>query len=144
MKRIVCTLLAVAIATAVSAPASAKIKPGAKPAAKAAAATEAPAATPAATAPAATAPAASTKPEKAEKPKIQMAILLDTSNSMDGLIGQARAQLWKIVNEFAKAKKGGVQPDLEVALYEYGNNGLDAKTHWIRMVSPFTDDLDKV
>jgi hypothetical protein len=98
--------------------------------------------------PADTTPAA--KPAKpadtslAEKPKIQMAILLDTSNSMDGLIGQARSQLWKIVNEFAKAKKGGVQPDLEVALYEYGNNGLDAKTHWIRMVAPFTDDLDKV
>src|SRR5438445_12934660 len=63
---------------------------------------------------------------------------------MDGLIGQARTQLWKIVNEFAKAKKGGVQHDLEVALYEYGNNGLDAKPHWIRMDVPFTDDLDKV
>ena len=27
---------------------------------------------------------------------IQMAILLDTSGSMDGLIGQAKTQLWKI------------------------------------------------
>ena len=32
---------------------------------------------------------------------IQMAILLDTSGSMDGLIEQAKAQLWKIVNELA-------------------------------------------
>ena len=27
---------------------------------------------------------------------VQMAILLDTSNSMDGLIEQAKSQLWKI------------------------------------------------
>jgi hypothetical protein len=79
-----------------------------------------------------------------EKPKIQMAILLDTSNSMDGLINQARTQLWKIVNEFAKAKKGGEQPELEVALFEYGNNSIDAGANYVRQVVPFTDDLDKV
>jgi len=38
---------------------------------------------------------------------IQMAILLDTSNSMDGLIDQAKSQLWKIVNELALSKKNG-------------------------------------
>ncbi|RPI65426.1 MAG: hypothetical protein EHM44_00590, partial [Ignavibacteriales bacterium] len=32
---------------------------------------------------------------------IQLALLLDTSNSMDGLIDQAKSQLWKIVNELA-------------------------------------------
>ena len=31
---------------------------------------------------------------------IQMAILLDTSGSMSGLIDQAKTQLWSIVNEF--------------------------------------------
>ena len=35
---------------------------------------------------------------------IALAILLDTSNSMDGLIEQAKSQLWKICNEFIKAK----------------------------------------
>lgn len=84
---------------------------------------------------------------EAAKPaqRIQMAILLDTSNSMDGLINQARGQIWKIVNEFATAKSaGGTLPDFEVALFEYGNNSLDAGGNYIRMVSPFTDDLDKV
>ncbi len=33
-----------------------------------------------------------------KKPVIQVAILLDTSNSMDGLIDQARKQLWRVVN----------------------------------------------
>ena len=32
----------------------------------------------------------------AQVPKIQVAILLDVSGSMDGLIAQAKAQIWKI------------------------------------------------
>src|SRR5205807_1438924 len=65
-------------------------------------------------------------------------------NSMDGLIDQARTQLWRIVNEFAAAKKRGVTPDLYVALYEYGNNGLPAERGYIRRVLPFTTDLDRL
>ena len=38
------------------------------------------------------------------KPFIKVALLLDTSNSMDGLIDQAKAQLWDIVNELSYAK----------------------------------------
>ena len=34
-------------------------------------------------------------------PKVEMAILLDTSGSMEGLIEQAKSQLWQIVNELA-------------------------------------------
>jgi hypothetical protein len=36
--------------------------------------------------------------------RIQIAILLDTSSSMDGLIDQAKTQLWKVVNTFIEAK----------------------------------------
>ncbi|MDA7979923.1 MAG: VWA domain-containing protein [Pirellulales bacterium] len=80
-----------------------------------------------------------------ESKRIQMAVLLDTSNSMDGLINQARGQIWKIVNEFAIAKgPNGQLPNFEVALFEYGNNSLDAEGGHLRMVTPFTDDLDKV
>jgi hypothetical protein len=78
------------------------------------------------------------------KPIVQMAILLDTSNSMDGLIGQAKTELWSIVNEFIFARRGGMQPDLQVALYEYGNVGLSQKDGYIRQVVPFTADLDKI
>lgn len=80
----------------------------------------------------------------ARKPLIQLAILLDTSNSMDGLIAQAKTQLWKIVNEFISAKRGGQSPELHVALYEYGNNSISAGEGHIRMVLPLTTDLDKV
>ena len=57
--------------------------------------------------------------------RIQLAILLDTSNSMDGLIGQAKSTLWNVVNELARSRRGGKIPVLEVALFEYGNDGLD-------------------
>jgi hypothetical protein len=77
-------------------------------------------------------------------PKIQVALLLDTSNSMDGLIDQARTQLWKIVSEFTALRLGGKVPKLEVALYEYGNDGLPAQEGFIRLVVPLTGDLDKV
>jgi hypothetical protein len=76
--------------------------------------------------------------------RIQLAILLDTSNSMDGLIGQAKAQLWKVVNELARSKRHGVHPSLEVALFEYGNDGLESSDGYIRMVSNLTTDLDKI
>jgi len=82
--------------------------------------------------------------KEADAPRIQMAILLDTSGSMTGLINQARTQLWKIVNEFALAKQNGKTPHLEVALYEYGKSSLPAKEGYMRMIVPLTDDLDKV
>lgn len=80
----------------------------------------------------------------AEKPIVQVALLLDTSGSMSGLIDQAKGRLWKVVNEFALANRGGARPDLRVALYEYGNDRLSPENYWIRQIVPFTNDLDKV
>ncbi len=78
------------------------------------------------------------------EPLVQMAILLDTSNSMDGLIDQARTQIWKIVNTLANGSREGKRPRLEVALYEYGNSNLSASDHFVRRVLHFTTSLDKV
>ena len=78
------------------------------------------------------------------EPLMQVALLLDTSNSMDGLINQARSQLWAIVNELAAKKKEGCVPRLEVALFEYGNNRLPATENYIRQVVPLTADLDRL
>lgn len=74
--------------------------------------------------------------------KIQIALLLDTSNSMDGLIEQAKGKLWSIVNEFARYSRDETPPSLEIALFEYGNDGLDKYEDWIRQITPFTTDLD--
>jgi hypothetical protein len=78
------------------------------------------------------------------RPRIQLAILLDTSNSMDGLIDQTRNQLWQIVNEFTTARKGGLVPILEIALYEYGNDDLSIRSGYVRKLIGFTRELDAV
>ncbi len=88
--------------------------------------------------------AENTVPGRVETPRIQVAILLDTSNSMDGLIDQTRNQLWQIVNEFSTARKDGVTPILEIALFEYGNDNLSANTGYIRRLNGFTRELDQV
>ncbi|CAM1342271.1 vWA domain-containing protein [Tenacibaculum aestuarii] len=82
------------------------------------------------------------KPTK--KQTVKVALLLDTSNSMDGLINQAKAQLWEIVNELSYAKCNGITPNLEIALYEYGNSNLSSREGYIRQVLQFTSDLDEI
>ncbi len=78
------------------------------------------------------------------KAKIQMAILLDSSNSMDGLIDQTRTQLWQIVNYLTKVTKDGEVPELEVALYHYGNDNLPSSEGFVRLLTGFTPELDLV
>ncbi len=85
-----------------------------------------------------------------DKHTVKIALLLDTSNSMDGLIHQAKAQLWDIVNQFTYAKCGThnhlkrTVPKLEIALYEYGNDNLSSKEGYIRQVIGFSSDLDEI
>ena len=83
-------------------------------------------------------------PFTGQRPSVDVAILLDTSNSMDGLIDQAKSQLWNMVQEFSKAKKRGQTPLLRVSVFEYGNSGLPASEGYIRQVVQLTDDLDPV
>lgn len=75
---------------------------------------------------------------------IKVALLLDTSNSMDGLIDQAKAQLWEIVNELSYARCENERPNLQIALYEYGNDGLNPEKGYIRQVLSFSEDLDEI
>jgi hypothetical protein len=80
--------------------------------------------------------------QEAKKAKVvQVAICLDTSSSMDGLIDSAKRRLWDVVNELARAKPA---PDLQVAVYSYGNNAYDPKTGWVRREIELTSDLDRV
>lgn len=83
-------------------------------------------------------------PFTGDRPAVDVAVLLDTSNSMDGLINQAKTQLWKIVQQFADAEKAGKTPLLRVSVFEYGNTKLPASEGYIRQVVQLTDDLDKV
>jgi hypothetical protein len=80
----------------------------------------------------------------AEDNRIQLAILLDVSGSMSGLIEQAKTQLWRVVNELAYARRGTYQPELEIALYSYGNNQGARGIPYITQLTPFTSDLDLI
>lgn len=83
--------------------------------------------------------------EKEPNNTVKIALLLDTSNSMDGLINQAKAQLWDIVNEFTHAKCGNEKrPKLQIALYQYGNDNLSSREGYIQQVLNFSSDLDEI
>ena len=82
------------------------------------------------------------KTNKPVQPKIQVAILLDVSGSMDGLIEQAKAQLWNMVSVMGKAKCNGIAPKIEIALYEYGRSTNSPAAGYVKQISGFTGDLD--
>jgi len=74
---------------------------------------------------------------------IKIALLLDTSGSMDGLLEQAKSQLWTIVNELAFAKKDNVNAKLEIALYRYGSGG-GSQAGYVQNILPLSSDLDEL
>ncbi|HEY6502668.1 MAG TPA: hypothetical protein VIZ28_01720 [Chitinophagaceae bacterium] len=77
-------------------------------------------------------------------PRIQAAILLDVSGSMNGLIEQAKSQLWNMVNVLDKVKCENGNPKIEIALYEYGRDGNDPASGYVKQISGFTGDLNKL
>jgi hypothetical protein len=84
-------------------------------------------------------------PKNSKKTKIKLALILDTSNSMDGLIDQAKNQLWKIVMELAKTKdKNNEDPSIDLALYQYGNDNLSLRNGYVELVQKFTGELDEI
>ncbi len=81
---------------------------------------------------------------KSKQSKIQAAILLDVSNSMDGLIDQAKAQLWNMVSVMGKATCDGITPQIEIALYEYGRPANGPENGYVKQISLFSTDLDQL
>ncbi len=72
---------------------------------------------------------------------IDLAICLDTSGSMRGLLDSARQSIWAIANDLALAKP---MPNLRIALLTFGNDGHQAENGWVRVDTGFTQDLDLV
>ena len=88
----------------------------------------------------AAAPHAPRHPERVAPKTIDLAICLDTSGSMQGLIDAARQKLWSLVSELAMAKP---TPSLRVALLTFGSPGSDDPGHVV-LRTDFTQDLDLV
>lgn len=81
--------------------------------------------------------------KSANATKIQVAILLDVSGSMDGLIEQAKSRLWNIVNTLTTLKYRGESPQIEIALYAYGT-GNRYEGDYMYQITPLTTDLDLI
>ena len=81
-------------------------------------------------------------PASHDGPVVQLALLLDTSNSMDGLIDQARAELWTVVNRLQGLRHAAGDVQLHIALYQYGNDRLAPTDGYVQLRAPFTTDLD--
>jgi hypothetical protein len=77
-------------------------------------------------------------------PKIQVAILLDVSGSMSGLIEQAKAQLWNMVSVMGRTKCENGNPRIEIALYIYGQGEKGMGGDYIKQVTAFSSDLDQL
>ncbi len=76
-----------------------------------------------------------------ERRHVDLAICLDTSGSMRGLLDSARQSIWAIVNDLALAKPA---PRLRIALLTFGNDGHSKANGWVRVDTGFTGDLDLV
>ena len=72
---------------------------------------------------------------------IDLAICLDTSGSMGGLIESAKQRLWALVNDLGKAEPA---PRLRIAVLAYGSPLYGADNGWVKTLVPLTTDLDMV
>lgn len=76
-------------------------------------------------------------PAPAEKPRVQVCFVLDTTGSMSGLIEGAKRKIWSIANQIIEAEP---TPNLEVSLLAYRDRG-DA---YITTIFDLTNDMDAV
>ena len=74
---------------------------------------------------------------KAEKPRIEVVFVLDTTGSMSGLIEAAKQKIWSIANTLAMAKP---TPEIKMGLVAYRDRG-DA---YVTSLTDLTDDFDAV
>lgn len=74
---------------------------------------------------------------------IQMALILDTSSSMDGLILQAREQILEIVADLQRSETGE-QKTIALALYRYGTDKVSSDDGFTECLVPLTTDYNHI
>lgn len=74
---------------------------------------------------------------------IQMALILDTSSSMDGLIRQAREQILEIVADLQQSETGEPKT-IALALYRYGTDRVSSQDGYTQCLVPLTTDYQSV
>jgi len=82
-------------------------------------------------------PGAAKAPEKQDRPKVEVAFVLDTTGSMGGLIAAAKAKIWRIANQIVL---GEPRPVVRFALVAY----RDKPDNYVTKVFDLTDNIDQV
>ncbi len=72
---------------------------------------------------------------------IDIAIALDVSGSMNGLLDSARQRIWDIINQFSTIKP---RPNLRVALLTYGRDDYSSESGWVKIDQQLTTNLDAI
>jgi Mg-chelatase subunit ChlD len=73
----------------------------------------------------------------AQKPRVEVVFVLDTTGSMSGLIQAAKEKIWAIANTMAAAQPA---PEIKMGLVAY----RDRSDAYVTKRTPLTDDLDAV
>jgi len=73
----------------------------------------------------------------AEKPKVELVFVLDTTGSMSHLIQAAKDKIWSITNTIASAKP---VPEIEIGIVAF----RDRRDHYITKNYTLTPDLDSI
>jgi len=66
------------------------------------------------------------------------------SNSMDGLIRQAKGQLWNMVQVLGRVECNNSTVPIEIALYEYGRESNNPDSGYVKQISAFSKNLDSL
>ena len=74
---------------------------------------------------------------------VQIALLIDVSGSMQGLLSQTQTQIWQMLNYTDKFRMQGEIPITEIAILTYGNQYYEENGH-INLISDFTTDFDSL
>ncbi len=83
---------------------------------------------------------------QSQRKKIKLAILLDTSNSMDGLncaSQEPALEDCKPTGQSERPRRNSILK-LTLQLYQYGNDGLSVYSGYVQQVMNFTGELDDI
>ena len=78
-----------------------------------------------------------------DPPRIQIALILDVSGSMDGLAKHAKGALWQLTSGLQTASRQGWYAQIEIALISTGNL-VSSSTGYSIVETGLTTDLDSI
>jgi hypothetical protein len=74
-------------------------------------------------------------------PVMEVALVMDLSGSTNGLLNDIRNNYYFIINEVQSMKP---VPQLKIAVIAYGRPSFGSKTNYVRVISDFTQEYDKI